>query len=109
MAPSNVLHDLEAVLRDRLAASPEGSYSATLLRDPTKVSRKIMEEAFELTLELGAAALDPQRIAEEAADLVFHVLAGLVGAGVSLDAVLAELEKRRTGEGGAAAGGRGSG
>lgn len=95
MAPSGILHEVEAVLRDRLVASPEGSYSATLLRDPTTVSRKIMEEAFELTLELGAPAVDAQRTAEEAADLVFHVLAGLVGAGVPLDAVLSELEKRR--------------
>ena len=106
MARSEILADLEAVLRDRLVASPEGSYSVTLLTDPTKVSRKIMEEAFELTLELGAAEVSPQRTAEEAADLVFHVLAGLVGAGVRLDAVLGELEKRRAGEGGGAAGGR---
>ena len=95
MGRNEVLTELEAVLRDRLTASPEGSYSATLLRDPTTASRKIMEEAFELTLELGAATVDPQRAAEEAADLVFHVLAGLVGAGVGLDAVLTELENRR--------------
>ncbi len=95
MAPSSVLSQLEALLRERLVAPPEGSYSVTLLQDPTKVSRKIMEEAFEFTLELGASPVDPQRTAEEAADLLFHVLAGIVGAGVGLYAVLAELEKRR--------------
>ena len=40
-------------------------------------------------------AVDPDRVASEAADVVFHLLVGLVGAGVPLDAVLAELEARR--------------
>ncbi|MGH8910682.1 MAG: phosphoribosyl-ATP diphosphatase [Egibacteraceae bacterium] len=91
-----MLADLEAVLRSRLADPPPGSYSATLLTDPERVQRKIMEEAFEFCLELGRGpALDPQRTAAEAADLLFHLLAGLVGAGVSLDQVLAELQARR--------------
>jgi phosphoribosyl-ATP pyrophosphohydrolase len=91
---ADVLHDIEAVLRDRLAGADAGSYSVTLLRDPEKAQRKIMEEAFELCLELGRGG-DPQRTASEAADVIFHVLAGLVGAGVTVDAVLAELESRR--------------
>jgi phosphoribosyl-ATP pyrophosphohydrolase len=92
-----VLTDLEAVLRDRLVAAPDGSSSVTLLRDPEKAQRKIMEEAFEVCLELGRAEVDAERAASEAADLVFHLLAGLVGAGVGLDAVLAQLEDRRGG------------
>lgn len=91
----NILVGLEEVLRDRLRERPAGSYSLTLLTDSTAVRRKIMEEAFELTLELGAEPVDPRRTAEEAADLLFHVLAGLVGAGVPLADVLAELEGRR--------------
>ena len=91
-----ILHDIEAVLRSRLTDAPPGSYSATLLTDPEHARRKIMEEAFELCLELGRGpALDGLRVAEEAADLLFHVLAALVGAGIGLDAVLAELEARR--------------
>ena len=89
-----ILEDLEALLRERLVAAPEGSYSATLLHDSVKVRRKIMEEAFELTLELGAGSVDRERTAEEAADLMFHVLAGLVGAGVPLADVLRVLEGR---------------
>jgi phosphoribosyl-ATP pyrophosphohydrolase len=91
---ADVLHDIEAVLRDRLDGADPGSYSVTLLHDPEQAQRKIMEEAFELCLELGRGG-DPQRTASEAADVIFHVLAGLVGAGVTLDAVLAELESRR--------------
>lgn len=85
---------LEEVLRQRLAEQPEGSYSATLLTDPVKAQRKIMEEAFEVCLELGAAEVDTDRAASEAADLVFHLLAGLVGAGIGWDDVVAELERR---------------
>jgi phosphoribosyl-ATP pyrophosphohydrolase len=96
--PVGILHEIEAVLADRLASQPARSYSVTLLSDVEKVQRKIVEEAFELCLELGRAGRQdfaPERVAEEAADLVFHVLAGLVGAGVPLDDMLAELAERR--------------
>lgn len=92
------LSDLEAVLVDRRANPPPGSYSATLLADPERAQRKIMEEAFELCLELARDEPDRSRVAEEAADVVFHVLTGLVGAGVTVDEVMAALERRRTGE-----------
>ena len=94
-----ILQDLEALLRERLVAAregnhPEGSYSVTLLLDSEKARRKIVEEAFELTLELGRDPVDRERTAEEAADLIFHTLAGLVAAGVSLESVLGVLEGR---------------
>lgn len=97
---ATILSDLEAVLRDRLENPPADSYSATLLRDPERAARKIMEESFELCWELGrrgpdGPAADRRRVAEEAADVLFHVLAGVVGAGVRLDEVLVELEGRR--------------
>lgn len=90
-----MLEEIEAVLRGRLAEPVEGSYSLTLLNDTELARRKIMEEAFELCLELGREPLDRQRTASEAADLLFHMLAGLVGAGVSLASVMDELEARR--------------
>jgi phosphoribosyl-ATP pyrophosphohydrolase len=93
----DVLADLEAVLRDRLVAAPAGSYSATLLRDPERAARKIVEEAFEVAWELGRPEVDADRAASEAADLVFHLLAGLTGAGVRWDAVLGHLAERRSG------------
>jgi len=89
------LHELEDVLRSRRDDPPAGSYSATLLTDRERACRKIMEEAFELSVELLRPTVDAQRTASEAADVLFHVLVGLVGAGVPLDAVLAELADRR--------------
>ena len=94
-AVPDLLTDLEVLLRSRKAEQPTGSYSATLVTDPVAVQRKIMEEAFEVCLELGAVEVDTDRAASEAADLVFHLLAGLVGAGVTWDQVLAELASRR--------------
>jgi phosphoribosyl-ATP pyrophosphohydrolase len=92
--PDPFLPTLEAVLRSRLAERPAGSYSLTLLTDPVAAQRKIMEEAFEVCLELGATPLDRRRTAEEAADLVFHVLCGLVGAGVGWSEVEDVLRAR---------------
>ncbi|HUW03435.1 MAG TPA: phosphoribosyl-ATP diphosphatase [Acidimicrobiales bacterium] len=88
------LPSLETVLRDRLAERPEGSYSLTLLTDSVTARRKVMEEAFEVCLEVGAEPVDVGRATEEAADLVFHLLAALVGAGVPWAGVEAELERR---------------
>jgi phosphoribosyl-ATP pyrophosphohydrolase len=92
---ADLLTDLSDLLRARREERPDGSYSVTLVTDPVAAQRKIMEEAFEVCLELGAPRVDPARAASEAADLVFHLLAGLVGAGVTWEQVLAELAARR--------------
>lgn len=91
----STIADLEELLQDRRAARPPGSYTATLFGDPERIQRKVMEEAFETCLELGRADRDPERIASEAADLVFHLLVGLVEADVGFDDVLRQLEDRR--------------
>jgi len=92
---AGVIEDLEDVLRSRAAEQPEGSYTTTLLRDPELLSRKIMEEAFETTLELGRGTIDESRLVSEAADVVYHLVVGLVGAGCSYADVEAELARRR--------------
>ena len=96
-----ILAELETVLRSRITDPVSGSYSATLLADPGLAARKIMEEAFEVCWELGREEPDPVRCAGEAADLVFHLVAGLVGAGVPLSDVWTELAARRRASGGA--------
>lgn len=89
------LHELEAMLRQRRTGAPAGSYSATLVTAPDRASRKVMEEAYELCHELTRPAVDRERVTEEAADLLFHMLAGLVSVDVGLDDVLGELAARR--------------
>jgi phosphoribosyl-ATP pyrophosphohydrolase len=92
---TGTVQELEEVLRQRRAQRPPGSYSAELFNNPELVQRKIIEEAFEVCLELGRAERDHERIVAEAADLVFHLVVGLVGCDVAFDAVLDELVRRR--------------
>lgn len=70
-------------LAARLGDAPEGSYSHEIMTNSVLARRKIMEEAFEVCLELGASEIDGQRLAEETADLVFHLLCALTGAEVA--------------------------
>ncbi|MEE8602541.1 phosphoribosyl-ATP diphosphatase [Euzebya tangerina] len=92
---ADLLTDLDALLQSRKREQPADSYSVSLITDPVVAQRKIMEEAFEVCLELGAAEVDQDRTASEAADLVFHLMAGLTGAGVRWEQVLAHLARRR--------------
>jgi phosphoribosyl-ATP pyrophosphohydrolase len=59
------------------------------------VQRKVMEEAFELCLEVGRTPRS-ERTAEEAADLLYHVVVALVASGTPLADVAAELRARRS-------------
>lgn len=90
-----ILEELEDVLRSRRTAQPGESYTAQLLADPELVQRKIMEEAFETCLEIARAGNDAEATAREAADLVYHLLVGLVSVDVPFADVLAVLEERR--------------
>ena len=92
------LDALEQVLRARRVDAPAGSYSVTLITNPERASRKIMEEAYEVCVELLRPGVDRSRVTEEAADLLFHLLAGLVAVDVDLADVLVELEARRSTE-----------
>jgi phosphoribosyl-ATP pyrophosphohydrolase len=87
--------ELEDVLRERRARRPSSSYSAELFSEPERIQRKIMEEAFEVCLELGRPVRNPERVVSEAADLVFHLLVGLVDSEVTFEAVVSELAERR--------------
>jgi phosphoribosyl-ATP pyrophosphohydrolase/phosphoribosyl-AMP cyclohydrolase/histidinol dehydrogenase len=89
-----MLECLEEILRERKATRPHGSYSAELFADPELLQRKIMEEAFEVCLELGRQPLAADRAISEAADLVFHLTAGLVAVGLEWNGVFDELERR---------------
>lgn len=101
-APAAVLERLYITLAARRGASPATSYTAKLLAGgPAAITAKIREEAGELCDELRGDASDPARVASEAADLVYHVLVGLLSADVEPVAVWRALEKR-AGQGGLA-------
>ncbi len=81
-APNEVLPALERTIADRAQARPEGSYTAQLLADPKLVGEKVQEEAEEVTR--AAREESDQRLAEEAADVIYHLAVLLHGRGLSL-------------------------
>lgn len=84
---------LEAVIASRKAFRPEGSYTAKLLGKGTpKVAQKVGEEAAEVLV--AALAESPERLAEESADLLYHLLVLWADRGVALADVLGVLERR---------------
>jgi phosphoribosyl-ATP pyrophosphohydrolase/phosphoribosyl-AMP cyclohydrolase len=90
---SGGLEALDAILSARQEARPEGSYTVRLLDDENLRLKKLGEETAELVTALAKA--DHERAAEEAADLLYHLLAALRGSGVGLADVMAALEARR--------------
>ncbi len=70
-APHEALPDLERTIADRAAAAPSSSYTATLLADPPQAGAKVEEEAEEVAR--AAREESDGRVAEEAADLLYHL------------------------------------
>jgi phosphoribosyl-ATP pyrophosphohydrolase len=89
---ANVLERLAAVIEARKGADPSSSYTAQLLADPARAAKKLGEEAVEAVI--AAAQGDKAALAAESADLIYHWLATLAAAGVTLDEVAARLEAR---------------
>ena len=69
-----------------------GSYTTRLLDDPNLRWKKLGEEALELALACQAG--HPDRVSEEAADLLYHALVAAIAAGSSAEDVLGKLEQR---------------
>jgi phosphoribosyl-ATP pyrophosphohydrolase/phosphoribosyl-AMP cyclohydrolase len=92
-ASGGVIDGLWSIIQERARTMPEGSYTTKLLRDENLRLKKLGEETAELVTALARA--ESSRIPEEAADLIYHLLAALQGAGVELGAVLDALDGRR--------------
>jgi phosphoribosyl-ATP pyrophosphohydrolase/phosphoribosyl-AMP cyclohydrolase len=87
------LKTLEQVIVQRIADRPAGSYTAKLLdAGITRIAQKVGEEGLELALA-GVAQSD-REIIGEAADLLYHTLLLLNAKGLSLGAVVSELQAR---------------
>jgi phosphoribosyl-ATP pyrophosphohydrolase/phosphoribosyl-AMP cyclohydrolase len=80
-------------LEQRKAATSGASYTKSLLdAGPRKIGAKIQEEAGELLQALNVES--DSRVISEAADVVYHVLVGLLARGVALHDVEQELARR---------------
>jgi len=96
--PEPVAHEalatLQRTLRDRAAERPEGSYTVKLLDDPTLVGEKVEEEAEEVAR--AAREESAERVAEEAADLLYHLSVLLASRELPLTAAMEVLNARRS-------------
>jgi len=92
-APFEALPTLQRTLAERAASRPAGSYTASLLGDPSLAQAKISEEAEEVTR--AAREESDERVAEEAADLIYHLAVLLQGRGLTLADAERVLDGRR--------------
>ncbi len=84
---------LWSYLSKRIEASSEESYTARLVKGPIgRAAQKIGEEGVETALAL--ASRDGAQIVYEAADLVYHLMVGLLASSISPGEIWKELRKR---------------
>jgi phosphoribosyl-AMP cyclohydrolase / phosphoribosyl-ATP pyrophosphohydrolase len=94
IAPYESLPTLQRTVLDRAAQRPEGSYTVTLLDDRQLAGAKVQEEAEEVVR--AAREESDERVAEEAADVIYHLTVLMAGRGLTLaDAELVLDDRRR--------------
>jgi phosphoribosyl-ATP pyrophosphohydrolase/phosphoribosyl-AMP cyclohydrolase len=92
-APHEALPALERTLAERARERPAGSYTVALLDDPPRIGEKVMEEAEEVAR--AAREESDERVDEEAADLLYHLLVMLHSRGRALADAERVLDARR--------------
>ncbi|MGH2904947.1 MAG: bifunctional phosphoribosyl-AMP cyclohydrolase/phosphoribosyl-ATP diphosphatase HisIE [Solirubrobacteraceae bacterium] len=93
-APYETLPVLERTLEQRARERPPGSYTVELLDDPRRIGEKVMEEAEEVAR--AAREESDERIDEEAADVIYHLLVLLHSRGRALADAERVLDERRS-------------
>jgi phosphoribosyl-ATP pyrophosphohydrolase/phosphoribosyl-AMP cyclohydrolase len=91
-APNEVLPALERTIGERAERRPAGSYTVELLDDPQLAGAKVREEAEEVAR--AAREESDERVDEEAADLIYHLLALIRGRNRSLADAERVLDER---------------
>jgi phosphoribosyl-ATP pyrophosphohydrolase len=98
MADERFLAQLWATIESRKAdETAETSYTRQLLADPSRIRRKMIEEAYELIeahQALQHARDTKDHVAHEAADLVYHLLVLLASVDVTPSEVWTVLARR---------------
>jgi phosphoribosyl-ATP pyrophosphohydrolase/phosphoribosyl-AMP cyclohydrolase len=92
-APHETLPALDRTLAERARERPAGSYTVELLSDPPRIGEKVMEEAEEVAR--AAREESDERVDEEAADVLYHLLVLLRSRGRTLEDAERVLDGRR--------------
>jgi phosphoribosyl-ATP pyrophosphohydrolase/phosphoribosyl-AMP cyclohydrolase len=91
--PFESLAALERTLLSRQRKRPAGSYTVELLDDSRLAGDKVREEAAEVVKAVNSES--EERVAEEGADVIYHLAVLLLSRGVSMAEVLQILNARR--------------
>lgn len=87
------LSDLELIVAERAKADPATSWTAKLAAaGQEKAAKKLGEEAVEAVI--AAVSGDRQNLTAESADLLYHLMVVLKIAGIPLQDVMDELQRR---------------
>jgi phosphoribosyl-ATP pyrophosphohydrolase len=87
------LEQLNERVLSRAKADPNESYTAKLLKEGVeRCAKKLGEEAVEAAI--AATAKDKKGVVTESADVIYHLLVLLKASGVTLEEVMASLERR---------------
>lgn len=93
MPRAGFLDELEGIVASRRNASPESSYTAKLFaKGRFKIAQKVGEEGLESAM--AGVAQDDDRLIDESADLLFHLLVLLNDRSIPLSTVLKRLDER---------------
>ena len=92
-APYEALPTLQRTIAARAAQRPAGSYTTTLLDDPSLAGAKVQEEAEEVVRAVREES--DERVAEEAADVLYHLTVLLAGRELTLADAERVLDGRR--------------
>jgi phosphoribosyl-ATP pyrophosphohydrolase/phosphoribosyl-AMP cyclohydrolase len=93
LLPYEALATLERTLVTRQRKRPAGSYTVELLEDSKLAGDKVREEAAEVVKAVNSES--DERVAEEGADVVYHLAVLLLSRGLSMAEVLHVLNGRR--------------
>jgi phosphoribosyl-ATP pyrophosphohydrolase/phosphoribosyl-AMP cyclohydrolase len=93
IAPHEALPELARTIEARRTAAPDASYTAELLADPPRIGAKVQEEAEEAAR--AAATESDERLADEAADVLYHLGVLLASRGLGFSDAFEALNGRR--------------
>jgi phosphoribosyl-ATP pyrophosphohydrolase len=91
---SNFMEELYEIVSLRAKCKDKNSYTKKLIkRGPKKIAQKISEESIELIIDYINGS--KQRVVEETADLIYHMIVLLYSKKITIKKIENELKKRR--------------